>query len=144
MTMKLNISKGLIARMSLCVGIVLLLAFFATVAPGAAVKTCKETCTKCVVEDSENWDCYDQYKCVAICRVFREGKMQTVYGCFERECCIKEKYQTCTPQSLCTTNNQCIQGKAYDRLCKGQLQTCSRWSLYGISYGNCGQCDQDS
>jgi hypothetical protein len=143
--MRLNISKGLFARMSLCVGIVLLLVFFASVAPGAAVtkKICKETCTKCVVEDSEEWECHLDHKCVAICRVFREGKMQTVYACFERECCMKEKYKTCTPQSLCTTNNQCIQGKAEDKLCT-TLQTCSRWSNYGISYGNCDQCDRDS
>lgn len=140
MTMRFNISKGLIARMSLCVGIVLLLAFFACVAPGAA-KTCKETCTKCVVEDSEDWDCGSQYKCVAICRVYHEGKMTTVYGCFERECCLKDKVQTCTPQTKCTDNNQCIQGQAYDRYCTGKLNTCDRWSMYGISWGDCADCE---
>ena len=140
MRMRFNMSRGLIARLSLCLGFVLLLALIASVAPAGAVAktiTCGDSCDKCVKEAVP--DCKTTERCSPICRVRHEGKMTTVYFHFTRECCTWDKQQWCQPQSYCTTTTKCIPtGNAEVKPCKGQVKTCYGWVWDGkIHYGSC-------
>jgi hypothetical protein len=136
MTMKYNTKKGTIARLSICVAFVLLLAFFASVAPAGASKTsCYTTCGKCSVDKNpSDWD--DQERCVAICKI--QGVI--VYAGYERTCDIYYKHQTCTPRSICTDNGNCETGKNKVVLCKGEVKKCPRWTFTGLYWG-CPTCD---
>jgi hypothetical protein len=134
MTMKYNMSKGTIAKLSIGAVFVLLLAL-ASVAPSGAVRYCPPaSCTKCVTEGYDDADCWLEHRCVALCRY----NGVTYYGYFEREVCIYQKWQECTPQSLCTVNKQCIPtGPTEDNLCKGTIKKTGRWVLLGIGPGGC-------
>jgi hypothetical protein len=136
MTMKYNIKKGTIAKLSICVAFVLLLAFFASVAPAGAAKTsCYTTCGKCTVEKTPCDEDY-QDRCVAICKI--QGVI--VYAHYYRTCDIYCKQQTCTPKSRCTTTGECIIGKNQVVKCDGVVKKCPRWTFDDLYWG-CPTCD---
>jgi len=129
--------KGTIAKLSICVAFVLLLAFFASVAPAGAASKCKTTCGTCKL-DKDPSETLPQEKCVAICKI--QGVL--VYAGYVRTCDIYNKHQTCTPKSLCTVTGKCIVGQNYPNLCNGVVKKCPRWTFTGLYWG-CPTCDCD-
>ena len=136
MTMKYNIKKGTIARLSICVAFVLLLAFFASIAPaGAAKPSCYTTCGKCTLDKQPSGEQY-QERCVAICKI--QGSY--LYAHYERTCDLYAKHMKCTPRSFCTTTGKCIVGQKEEVLCQGESRRCPRWEFEGL-YWDCPTCD---
>jgi len=139
MKMRFNMSRGLVARLSLCLGLVLLLALIASVAPAGAVvpsvRPCADSCDPCVKDDTSE-TCTEKEKCVAVCRIRgQDGKMKTVYFHFTKECCTWTSHKWCQPQTRCTDNNQCEKtGNPGWKTCKGQVKECSGWIWDGEMY----------
>jgi hypothetical protein len=136
MKMRFDISRGLVARLFLCLGFVLLLALVASVGPAGAVvpRPCVDSCDRCVIDEGSE-DCTTTDRCSPICRIRVGNRMQTVYFHFTRECCTYTRHQWCQPQVRCTTNNQCIPtGNPGWKDCKGTVKTCEGWVWDGNIY----------
>jgi hypothetical protein len=142
--MRFNLRRGLVVQLSLCLGIVLLLAFVASVAPaGAQTTNCVTQCTACQVNpDQTTWKTETVPRCSPICRIFYNGQMTTVYGCYSQVCTIKPVAKLCTPKTLCE-NNGCESGTPYwdpDQCIPNTVVSCGSWTQIGVSYGNCISC----
>jgi hypothetical protein len=142
MKMRFNLRRGLVVELSLCLGIVLLLAFVASVAPAGAQSDCVTQCSCEINPDQSTWTIdKPDYTCVAICRILYQGKITTVYGCYKRTCTTKPIDNMCIPKTLCP-NNLCEIGKTTwnPEGCQGVVTTCTAWKQIGVSYGNCDNC----
>jgi len=143
--MRFNLRRGLVIQLSLCLGIVLLLAFIASIAPAAAqTPDCVTQCSACQINtDQTTWKTQTVYRCSPICRIFYKGKMTTVYGCYSQECTTKPVAQSCIPKKLCPNNIDCEIGQQYwdSKLCNpNTVVSCGSWKQIGVSYSNCEKC----
>jgi hypothetical protein len=143
MRMRFNLRRGLVVQFSLCLGIVLLLAFVASVAPAGAQTNCVTQCTDCQVNPDQNtWQTKTVYWCSPICRILYNGQMTTVYGCYSQVCTTKPVAKLCTPQTPCGTTG-CTSGTQYwdpDQCKPNTVVSCSPITQIGVSYGNCNSC----
>ena len=144
MKMRFNLRRGLVVQLSLCLGIVLLLAFVASVAPAGASDSCPTQCLACEKDPTINPNpTYETiYRCSPICRILWKGQMTTVYIWYSQVCTITAIAQKCTPQTLCTSTGNCESGTPnWDpTYCKGPVRTCAAWTQMpqGVRYGACG------
>lgn len=142
MRMIINSRRGFAARLCICLGLVLLLSFIASVASAGDTskgKLCAEICKPCV-KDPDTEQCKRDLKCLPICRILYQEKNRLVYGWFEQECCTYKTVASCQPQKRCKNNGRCqISGDPHDETCKGKVTSCSEWRLIpgSLSYGTC-------
>ena len=135
--------RGLAARLCICLGLVLLLSFIASVAPAGAISTekpCAAICKPCV-KDPDTEKCKQDLICLPICRILNKGKITIVHAWFEKECCTYKMVASCQPQRRCKTNHLCqISGDPNDVTCKGTAESCSEWRMISgsLGYGKCG------
>jgi len=133
----------LVIELCLCLGIVLLLAFVASVAPAGAQSDCVTKCTACQVNtDQSTWTKETVHRCSPICRILYQGQMTTVYGCYKMDCTTKLVEKYCTPQTGCSVTG-CDAGTPYwdPDMCKpNTVVSCSPWTQTGVSYGSCKSC----
>jgi hypothetical protein len=144
MRMRFNLRRRLVIQLSLCLGIVLLLAFLASVAPAGAVTTnCVTQCSACQANtDTTTWKTETIYRCSGICRILYGGQMTTVYGCYSMDCTTKPVAKLCTPQTSCPVTG-CEAGTPYwdpDACSPNTVVTCTNWKQIGVSYGSCQSC----
>jgi hypothetical protein len=142
MKMRLSLRRGLVIQLSLCLGIVLLLAFIASVAPVGAQSDCVTQCSCQVNPDESTWKTAPETTCSAICRILWRGQMTTVYGIYQRTCTSKPIDLKCIPKTLCP-NTQCETGQpTWDPDgCKGVAMSCTPWVQIGIKHGSCTSPD---
>jgi hypothetical protein len=138
MKMRFNLRRGLVIELSLCLGIVLLLAFVASIAPAAAQTQtpCVDQCGPCQVDPTQQPVVTTTVRCSPICRILYNGQMTTVYLWYYMTCTTKKMAQPCTDPCI---NNGC--GIIWDpTFCKGTVSTCTPWTQFGgVRYGSCGQ-----
>lgn len=135
MKMRFNLRRGLVVQLSLCLGIVLLLAFVASVAPAAASEQCVKQCGPCQIDPTKVPVEKTITRCSPICRVLHDGKMQTVYIWYSMKCKTYLMAQPCTDPCY---NNGCSI-KYVDTNCKGTVTTCTPWTQMpgGVRYDSC-------
>jgi hypothetical protein len=142
MRMRLNLSKGRMGKLFICLGIVLIVAFLAgatATAPKVPQGPCpEEKCKKCVVVKGEKCVPIDpEYRCAAVCKIsVGKGKRALVYNLYKKDCCEKAMHRWCTPQDPCSQDG-CSKKQVLDDNCDKKVKSCGRWVQVAQKIGEC-------
>ncbi len=135
--------KGSISRVTLCLMLVVLLAFLAGVAPAGATcckQCCKEgeVCKRCakITDGAPIQTTPPDKTCRVICRVWDEAsnKRVFVWAKFERVNEVRGYQKLCTQTTKCTTTGAC-EKKVYTKPCDGTWTKYGPWKLMTIGWG---------
>jgi len=135
--MKENSRNRPIRGLSICLILMLLVAFLASIASVDAASCRTGTFCKSCLKDktSEIIGGGDQEKCMALCRVWDGDEMVTIYAVFERTCDERYKQKTCYDRTYCSTTTACSTSPNYKEDCTSTWVSCDRWALVDLTWG---------